>query len=216
MVNPEWIELRNALADCLVHFRTVSGLQEALRSPWDAGVHHSFGVLTINHLASLLLREDIFDEIEREGEFFDLVVTHPSQDRPVTLRVHGLEQTPVICGDKERQQAEENLTAWLELVIRRMEDQRRAAEDRSKPPQANPPKTSVVKRGRKTEARDGWIYRQCLKGREMPYVKIIAELKRQAAKKGWSVVSTPQRIQQISREYAERHGKPPPPARQGF
>jgi hypothetical protein len=66
---------------------------------------------------------------------------------------------------------------------------------------------------RKTEARNKWIYQQCCKGKEMPHDKIVAELKKLAAKRGWLIVRTKQRIQQIGKEYAEAHGLEAPPAR---
>jgi hypothetical protein len=71
-------------------------------------------------------------------------------------------------------------------------------------------------RDRKQEARDRWVYRQCCKGREMPYDRIVAELKRIAAAKGWPVVSSKERIRQIGVAYADRHGKPRPPNRQNL
>jgi hypothetical protein len=54
----------------------------------------------------------------------------------------------------------------------------------------------------KMESRDKWIYDKCCKGRAMPYGLILSELKKLAPKKGWQIVSSKQRIQQISRKYA--------------
>jgi hypothetical protein len=71
-------------------------------------------------------------------------------------------------------------------------------------------------RDRKQEARDRWIYQQCCRGREMPYDRIVAELKRIAAAKGWQIVSSKERIRQIGVAYADRHGKPRPPNRQNL
>jgi hypothetical protein len=69
-------------------------------------------------------------------------------------------------------------------------------------------------RDKKREARDRWIYQQCCKG--TPHDVILAELKRIALLRGWSVVSSKQRVQQIGREYARRHGRKPPPPRRGL
>jgi len=68
-----------------------------------------------------------------------------------------------------------------------------------------------VKRDKKAEARDKWIYMQCC--RRTPHDAIAAELKRIAPQRGWSVVTSKQRIQQIGNEYADRHGRDRPPAR---
>jgi hypothetical protein len=65
-------------------------------------------------------------------------------------------------------------------------------------------------RDKKAEARDKWIYEQCCKG--TPHDKIAAWLKKLAPKRGWQIVSTKQRVQQIGNEYADAHGlnRPPP------
>ncbi len=87
------------------------------------------------------------------------------------------------------------------------------------PAGAAAPPRRPTRRGRRAprqEARDAWVYRQCCKGRAMPYDKIVAALKRLAADKGWQIVSSKERIRQIGREYAARHGKSPPPDRQNL
>jgi hypothetical protein len=66
----------------------------------------------------------------------------------------------------------------------------------------------------KLEARDEWIYQQCLEG--VSHGKIATQLKKKAPTEGWRTVSTKQRIEQIGKEYAKRHGKPLPPPRQGL
>jgi hypothetical protein len=66
------------------------------------------------------------------------------------------------------------------------------------------------------EARNKWIYLQCCKGCKMPYGKILAELKKRAPKRGWHLVSSQQRIEQIGNEYADRNGLPQPPPRQNL
>jgi hypothetical protein len=53
--------------------------------------------------------------------------------------------------------------------------------------------------------------RRPLKG--TPHDKIVAELKKKAPAKGWRVVSTKNRIQQIGKEYAENNGLDPPAPR---
>ena len=84
----------------------------------------------------------------------------------------------------------------------------------SPPPGRRGAKAVQSGRDRKQEARDAWIYRQCCKGRAMPYGRIVAELRRVAASRGWHIVSSPERIRQIGEAYADRHGKPRPPRRQ--
>jgi hypothetical protein len=73
-------------------------------------------------------------------------------------------------------------------------------------------KPSPVQRDRMTEARNKWIYNQCCK--KIPHDNIVAALKKLAAKHGWKVVSTKQRIHQIGNEYADAHGLDHPPSRQ--
>lgn len=68
-----------------------------------------------------------------------------------------------------------------------------------------------VKRDKKTDARNKWIYEQCFKGVE--HDKIVSELKRIASGKKWRIVSTKQRIQQIGIQYADENDLPRPPAR---
>jgi hypothetical protein len=63
----------------------------------------------------------------------------------------------------------------------------------------------------KIKARDKWIYRKCCEG--IAHDKIVAELKRTGPKRGWPIISTKQRIQQIGKEYAAKNGLPPPPSR---
>jgi hypothetical protein len=67
---------------------------------------------------------------------------------------------------------------------------------------------------KKPKSRDKWIYQQCCKG--TPYDAIVAELKRIAVKRGWQIVKTKQRIQQIGIEYAQQKELPPPPPRQNL
>jgi hypothetical protein len=82
------------------------------------------------------------------------------------------------------------------------------------PPPGGKAKAKAIRRDKETEARDKWIYGQCCKG--TPHEEIVAELRRRAANHGWRVVSSKQRIQQIGNEYADRHGIPKPPPRQGL
>lgn len=68
-----------------------------------------------------------------------------------------------------------------------------------------------VVRDKKREDRDRWIYQQCCKG--TPHDVIVADLRRIALLRGWSVVRSKQRVQQIGSEYARRHERKPPPPR---
>jgi hypothetical protein len=77
---------------------------------------------------------------------------------------------------------------------------------------ADKPPRQLVKKDSKTEARNKWIYDQCCKG--IPHDKIVAELRTRATRRGWKIVSTKQRIQQIGNEYADDHGLDRPPPRQ--
>jgi hypothetical protein len=69
-------------------------------------------------------------------------------------------------------------------------------------------------RDKKLDARDKWIYQHCNKG--TPHDVIVAELKRIAAERGWRIVSTKQRIQQIGIEYAQNNSVEPPPPRKNL
>jgi hypothetical protein len=71
-----------------------------------------------------------------------------------------------------------------------------------------------VIRDKATEARDKWIYQQCCRG--TPHDNIVADLKKKAPKKRWRIVSSKQRIQQIGKEYARRHGLPEPAPRRNL
>jgi len=74
----------------------------------------------------------------------------------------------------------------------------------------NVPKKAM--KDKKVEARNKWIYQKCFRGIAHDIIK--AELKKIGPKRGWQIVSTKQRIQQIGKEYAERNGEPLPPPRQ--
>lgn len=72
-----------------------------------------------------------------------------------------------------------------------------------------------VERDKLSEARDKWIYQQCCKG--VAHDSIVRELKKMVEKKkGWRIVSSKQRVQQIGNEYADRHGLSRPPPRRGL
>lgn len=75
-------------------------------------------------------------------------------------------------------------------------------------------RTTRATRDRHTEARNKWIYDQCCKG--TPHDKIVAALKKIAAKRRWKVVSSKQRIQQIGNEHADSHGLERPAPRQNL
>ncbi|HJT78097.1 MAG TPA: hypothetical protein VJ739_12910 [Gemmataceae bacterium] len=75
-------------------------------------------------------------------------------------------------------------------------------------------KKGDIQKDNKTESRDKWIYDQCCK--RTAHDRIVAQLRERAGKKGWRVVSSKQRIQQIGNEYADRHGLERPPPRQNL
>lgn len=64
---------------------------------------------------------------------------------------------------------------------------------------------------RPDDPRNAWIYEQCCAG--TPHGKIVEQLKKMAAKKGWSIISTIQGIRSAAARYAEDHDKPHPPPR---
>jgi hypothetical protein len=74
-------------------------------------------------------------------------------------------------------------------------------------------KGAKVKRNGKRDERDLWIYERCFEG--MEHDKIVAELSKIFATRGWAKVSTKQGVRQIGIEFAEATGRPVPPARQG-
>jgi hypothetical protein len=76
--------------------------------------------------------------------------------------------------------------------------------------------TSEPGRDRKQEARDKWIYKQCCKGREMPYGTIIGQLKKMAIAKRWEPIESIQGIRSAAMNYAERSKLPPIPNRQNL
>jgi hypothetical protein len=69
---------------------------------------------------------------------------------------------------------------------------------------------------RKQKARDLWIYRQCCRGKDTPYAKIVAELKRIAPRKDWEVIESIQGIRAAANRHAHLNGKPPIPNRQNL
>jgi hypothetical protein len=75
-------------------------------------------------------------------------------------------------------------------------------------------KPQSVRRNSKAESRDKWIYEQCRKG--TPHDQIVFALKKIAFDRGWKVVSSKQRIQQVGNEYADKHGLERPAPRQNL
>jgi hypothetical protein len=71
---------------------------------------------------------------------------------------------------------------------------------------------SPTRRDEKREARDKWIYEECC--RLEAYDKIVSQLRTIAPNRGWVIVSSKQRVQQIGIEYAKRHQLDLPPPRQ--
>jgi hypothetical protein len=67
------------------------------------------------------------------------------------------------------------------------------------------------KKNPKSTARNKWIYQQCCKGIEHSVIALT--LKKIAPKRGWIIVSSKQRIQQIGNEYADENGLDRPPSR---
>jgi hypothetical protein len=70
------------------------------------------------------------------------------------------------------------------------------------------------KRDRKLEARDRWLYGQCCK--RIAYKVILTRLDDLCDQKGWPPITSIQGIRVAAQNYAERHGLPELPARQGF
>jgi hypothetical protein len=94
-------------------------------------------------------------------------------------------------------------------------------------PPANPPrltgrrgskgKSSRMPRDKKLEARDEWIYNLCCADNpKVPHKTIVAKLRECHKTKGWKMIESIQGIRRAATEYAERHGLPPPPRRQGL
>jgi hypothetical protein len=75
-------------------------------------------------------------------------------------------------------------------------------------------KGGKVKEDPLMEARNKWIYRECLKGKKMSYRRIIANLKKLASEKGWEVIESIPGIRVAANSYAKKHGKPSIPRRQ--
>jgi hypothetical protein len=80
--------------------------------------------------------------------------------------------------------------------------------------ESRPGPTAESQADKKQEARDKWIYKQSLKGREMTYKKIAAELNKIAPKKGWEPLNSIQGVRARAILYAQRHGLQPPGRRQ--
>jgi hypothetical protein len=93
-----------------------------------------------------------------------------------------------------------------QLVLSNAAGPRRRAAKSNKP---------AAVRSRKMEARDRWIYNQCMED-ELTFGAIVKELKRLAPKRGWQVFTSPQRVRQVAVDYAMRHNKPLPRSRQNF
>jgi hypothetical protein len=76
---------------------------------------------------------------------------------------------------------------------------------------AKSPKIGVG-RDKKAEARNAWLYRQCRQG-ELTYRQIMLDLKKIAPAKGWTILSTPQAIEQAVKRHIRRHRLDPLPPR---
>ena len=86
----------------------------------------------------------------------------------------------------------------------------RAVEDSTNKKEATrPPSRQKVQRDKKTEARDRWIYQQCLK--KTPYGAISRALKSEHPE--WDHIESETGILAAAKRYARRHGKPLPPPR---
>lgn len=107
--------------------------------------------------------------------------------------------------------ARDELMSLASLLVDEL-DRRKAAADKVRGRSMAAPKQA--KRDPKIEARDKWIYEQCCAGE--PHDKIAGELKRKSPAKGWKVFKSKNRVWQIGKEYAERHGLDQPPPRQGL
>ena len=202
MVGSEWQALHEALLGCIKNFRSMKDARAALGRPWEDPEPGFLNIVAINHRAAVLLQARVFED-HHSLEGSELQVSHPTVVKPATFaRNAAWEVLPF--AEADRQQAEQNLKAWLELVGKKAG---RSQHGRSARASAN--------RGNKLEARDQWVYEQCCKGRDMPYVQIVAKLKQIGPDLGWPIVESVQRIQQIGNEYAERHALRPPPPRQG-
>ncbi len=77
------------------------------------------------------------------------------------------------------------------------------AEDRQRAQEKRPAKTGArsVKRAKKTEARDKWIWQQCSDG--TPYKAILSKLKTCHEQNGWEPITSAQGIQSAARRYAD-------------
>jgi hypothetical protein len=89
-----------------------------------------------------------------------------------------------------------------------------AKEKAAAPPLAARVRAHDVAGDKKLQARNKWIYRQCCKGRSVPYANVLAELKRTAPGKGWEVIESIQGLRAAARNYAARNNLDPPPNRQ--
>jgi hypothetical protein len=120
---------------------------------------------------------------------------------------------PLWDWEKDYQQQMAAMASWAALVPR-PSNTTPSLPSSAKPGVKKPAPRSG--RDKKLEQRNEWIYRRCLKGRAMPYDKIVSALLKIAPERGWSPVRSKQRIQQIGKEYAEKHGLPLPPPRQNL
>jgi hypothetical protein len=166
---------------------------------WEYPAPNCLNTAEINRLAGELGLGEVF-RIETVGDgISQLTVNHPSKDSPAFFAMKDPGRYPQQCSDQAREVGKANIAAWIALT----ENTRNRTSTNNK-----------VRRDKETEARDKWIYRQCCKG--TPHDAIVAELRRIADGKGWRRISTKNRVWQIGREYAERHGLEPPPPRQNL
>ena len=194
-------ELRRALFDCVSLFRTLDTLAGALRLTWEYKDRSCLNIDEINRLADDLGRGQVFRTEDAADGVRELWVNHPAADNPSMFSVRHPGAYLVSFSDTARQTAQENLTAWLDLM----------ADKTTKPPEPTAAsKPRKVQRDKLTEARDKWVYDQCWKG--VAYDSIARNLPKKNPK--WNQIITKQGILACAKRYAKRNGLPDPPPRQ--
>src|SRR5262249_18427869 len=79
--------------------------------------------------------------------------------------------------------------------------QRMSGPATSSPPNATTGRRSK-RRNPKTDARNKWLYNLCRKG--CKYISVMEKLKKVAKDRGWSILGSPQGVQQAVERYIER------------
>jgi hypothetical protein len=111
-------KLRKALSACIGHFGSAEATFKVLRLKWDYPDPSCLNAAEVNRLAFPLGRGDVFEIAKAEGDVTvdELTVRHPTEECPAFFAAGQPGAIPREMSEYDRQSAEANLAAWLDLT----------------------------------------------------------------------------------------------------